>query len=150
MIKNKKIIKLLVTLLFMAYIVVLVYFLFFSEGYGRTKVDVYRYNLVPFSEIQRYFKYYSIIGIEGFMLNIVGNIVAFIPFGLFIPIIAKGYRNFFIILFDGMLFTIIIESIQLILKVGSFDVDDMILNTTGVVIGYILFKILYYAGVKKG
>ena len=83
------------------------------------------------------------------MLNIVGNVVAFVPFGLLIPIIAKGYRKFFIILFDGIMFTVIIESVQLILKVGSFDVDDMILNTMGVIIGYIVFKLLY-AGVKKG
>lgn len=149
MIKNKKTIKLLVTLLFLAYIFVLIYYLFFSEGYGRTSVGEYRYNLVPFSEIKRYFKYFSVIGIESFMLNIVGNVVAFVPFGLLIPIIAKGYRKFFIILFDGIMFTVIIESVQLILKVGSFDVDDMILNTMGVIIGYIVFKLLY-AGVKKG
>ena len=47
------------------------------------------------------------------------------------------------------MFTVIIESVQLILKVGSFDVDDMILNTMGVIIGYIVFKLLY-VGVKKG
>lgn len=141
--RSKIIIKVMVWLLFFVYIAMLVYFLFFCEKYGRTVSDEYHYNLMPFSEIRRYIVYYDAIGFKGFMLNIVGNVVAFIPFGFCIPLLRISYRSFFNVLLDGVLFTVCIETVQLILKVGSFDVDDMILNTLGAVIGYMCYKIVY-------
>lgn len=141
--KNRRIvIKRAVWLLFVIYISWLVYFLFFCEWYGREPSETYRYNLKPFSEIKRYFNYYNTIGFKSFMLNIVGNIVAFVPFGASIPIINKKYKGFFSVFFIGVIFTVCIETTQLIMRVGSFDVDDMILNTTGVVIGFIICKIM--------
>ena len=85
----------------------------------------------------------DLIGYKGFMLNIVGNILAFVPLGLCVPLLVAGYRKFLLVFFYGILFTVCVETVQLLLKVGSFDVDDMILNTTGVVIGYICYSILY-------
>ena len=41
----------------------------------------------------------------------------------------------------GFLFSLFVESVQLVSKVGSFDVDDLLLNTLGGVLGYILFLI---------
>lgn len=144
-VKNRRIvIKRAVWVLFVVYLSWLIYFLFFCEGYGRHPSETYRYNLEPFSEIKRYIKYYDTIGIKLFMLNIVGNIVAFIPFGASLPIINKKYKGFISIFLLGVLFTLCIETTQLIMRVGSFDVDDMILNTTGVVIGYIICKIMKF------
>lgn len=79
---------------------------------------------------------------EYFMLNIVGNVVAFMPFGTSLPLINKRYRSFISVLLIGIMFIVSIETFQLVMKVGSFDVDDIILNTTGVVIGYIVSIIL--------
>ena len=141
--RNKTIIKVFVWLLFFVYIAMMVYFLFFSEKYGKTVSDEYHYNLMPFSEIRRYIVHYDVIGFKGFMLNIVGNVAAFIPFGFCIPLLRISYRGFLNVLLDGVLFTVCIETVQLILKVGSFDVDDMILNTLGAVIGYWCYKIVY-------
>ena len=39
----------------------------------------------------------------------------------------------------GFLFSLFVESVQLVSKVGSFDVDDMILNTAGAAIGYMMY-----------
>ena len=140
---GSKIVKAVVLVVFFAYMAALVYFLFFSEKYGRNAGEDYRYNLIPFSEIKRFFKYSDVVGTEAFLVNIVGNIVAFIPFGILLPIVIKGYKKSAIIIFDGFVVSLIIETIQLFTKVGSFDVDDIILNTIGVAIGYVLFKVVY-------
>ena len=64
------------------YLMVLAYVCFFSEDYGRTEVqNIYRYNLIPFKEITRFYTYRELVGIEAFMLNLLGNVIAFIPFG---------------------------------------------------------------------
>ena len=78
------------------------------------------------------------------MLNIVGNIAAFVPFGASLPVINKKHKGFLSVFLIGVLFTASIETAQLIMRVGSFDVDDMILNTTGVVIGFVLCKIMKF------
>lgn len=66
----------------------------FSESFGRTDTDRdYAYNLILFKEISRYFKYYNVLGFPLFMINIVGNIVAFAPFGFFCRSSAEEARN---------------------------------------------------------
>ncbi len=63
----------------------LAYFLFFSEDFGRGShlQEEYAYNLVPFKEIRRFIVYWHVVGIRSFLLNIVGNVVGFMPFGFF-------------------------------------------------------------------
>lgn len=114
------------------YLMVLAYVCFWSEGYGRTEVqNTYRYNLVPFKEIMRFYTYRELVGIEAFLLNLFGNVLAFIPFGVMVPIVSRKNRRFFRVLGLTFLLSLFIECIQLIFKVGSFDVDDLILNTVG-------------------
>jgi glycopeptide antibiotics resistance protein len=140
--KRKANIKLGCSILFIIYLIVLFYFLFFSERYGRTMENTtYRYNLVPFKEIQSYIKHRSYFTFELFFVNIVGNVLAFLPFGIFMPLIFNKSRNFFLILLESILFSAAIETIQLVTKVGSFDVDDIIMNTLGGILGFIIFVI---------
>ena len=76
--------------LFILYLCLLAYFMFFSESFGRTDTNRgYQYNLVPFKEISRYFRYYNTIGPLLFLINMVGNVAAFLPFGFFLPIISR-------------------------------------------------------------
>jgi glycopeptide antibiotics resistance protein len=129
-------------LLFYLYIILLSYFLFFSERYGRScVVEGYRYNLQLFKEIERFIEYREQLGLESFVVNILGNILAFAPFGYLLPLIHKRYRGFFKILFLSLLFSLTVEAIQLYLKVGIFDVDDLVLNTAGGLLGYLIFTI---------
>jgi len=129
-------------LLFYLYIILLFYFLFFSEHYGREHVfREYRYNLVLFKEIKRFITYRKQLGIESFVVNILGNILAFTPFGFMLPMLNMKYRRFFYVTFLSILFSFSIELIQLIFKVGIFDVDDMLMNTVGGILGYIAYKI---------
>lgn len=144
-IKNRKIITRISWLLFIIYIVFLAYFLFFSERYGRTIVsNEYRYNLHFFKEIKRFIKYRSELGVESFIVNFFGNIFAFSPFGFVLPIISPKNRKFIHVFLLSFELSLSIEIIQLLFKVGCFDVDDMLLNTIGGILGYILFFICYH------
>ncbi|MDD6844354.1 MAG: VanZ family protein [Clostridia bacterium] len=132
---------------FILYIGLLVYFTIFAESMGRTVPIVsssYRYNLVPLKEIKRFLCNTDTLGWKPVILNVVGNVVAFIPFGYFLPRLFK-YRIKFIraalITFD---LSLAIEIIQLLTRVGSLDVDDLFLNTIGGVIGYILCAIVWW------
>ena len=129
-------------LLFYSYIILLCYFLFFSEHYGRDYIpEEYRYNLELFKEIKRFITYRQQLGFESFAVNILGNIMAFAPFGFFLPLLNKNYRKFFLITFFSFVFSLTVELMQLYLKVGIFDVDDMVLNTLGGILGYLAFVI---------
>ncbi|WP_394526422.1 VanZ family protein [Lacrimispora sp. JR3] len=136
---------------FLIYLLFLVYFLFFSDFFGRgshLRQD-YAYNLVPLKEIRRFIVYRKVVGLESFLLNIVGNIAGFMPFGFFLPVISRRSRRFFNTVLLSFLFSLTIETIQLVFKVGSFDVDDMILNTAGGILGYTLYKIVQHIRVRR-
>lgn len=124
----------------MFYLMILVYVCFFSEHYGRTEIqNTYRYNLVPFKEIMRFYTYRELIGMKAFALNLLGNVIAFVPFGMMVPVISSRQRSFFKVMGLTFLLSLSIECIQLFTRVGSFDVDDLILNTFGGVIGFCIF-----------
>ena len=78
---------------FVAYLVLLIYFMFFSDGFGRAPHVEYAYNLVLFKEIKRFYIYRDIVGTEVFLLNTAGNVVCFMPFGFFLPIISRDLEN---------------------------------------------------------
>lgn len=139
--KNK--IRRAVKILFVIYLLALVYFLFFAEGYGRKDFfeREYQYNLVLFREIRRFWKYRRSVGFMIAFLNIGGNVIGFMPFGFLLPVMRPKLRKFSLITFLGFSFSLGVELIQLLGKVGCFDVDDLLLNTSGAVIGYWIFWI---------
>ena len=127
-------------IIFGLYIFFLLYFLIFSEIYGRSGVmDDYHYNLTPFQEIERFWKYREQLGFMSY-INRFGNVLIFAPFGFIEPLASKK-RSFWATLVDGCLLSLSVEIFQFIAKVGRFDVDDLLLNTSGVAIGYICFLI---------
>ena len=128
--------------LFFCYLLALTYFLFFSEGFGRASAGrEYAYNLHPFREIRRFWVYREKLGMFAVICNLAGNVAGFIPFGMILPVIWRKTDSFFRIMLLGFEFSLCVEIIQLVWKVGSFDVDDLILNTLGSVIGYLLFSL---------
>jgi len=136
----KRKIKIAGNILFLLYLVVLIYLLFFAEKYGRTFTGrEYSYNLVPFKEIKRFWFNRDILGPVAVFTNLAGNVLAFVPFGVVLPVINRHMRGFFQITILSLEFSLMVETIQLIFKVGSFDVDDMFLNTLGGMIGYFIF-----------
>lgn len=101
-------------------------------------------NFTLFKTIRMYIDYsYMLNSFE----NLVGNIVVFIPFGFLLPYVSKHGRNFFVMLINAFLFVLGIEIFQLFSAFGAFDVDDILLNCFGAVLGY--FGYLVYEAMKK-
>ena len=93
-----------------------------------------------FQEIKRFWKYRDQVGFFAMFTNLFGNVIIFVPFGFFMPM-ASRYRSFFSTVFYSFGLSLCVETFQLLTKVGSFDVDDLLLNTIGGLCGYILFII---------
>jgi len=100
-------------------------------------------NIVPFETIIRYVRAllysHSPSLMRHAVINLLGNIIMFIPLGAFIPFSRKAFRRFFSTMLVTLLTLLIIETIQLFALVGSFDIDDLILNLIGSAIGYFIF-----------
>lgn len=142
-ISTKRRIRLYGRILFVLYILALIYFLFFAESYGRApETDrQYRYNLILFQEIRRFWNYRETLGMTACFLNICGNIIGFMPFGFILPVMHRNMNRFLLVTFLGFALSLLVECIQLVCKVGSFDVDDLLLNTIGAMLGYLAFAV---------
>ena len=140
--ETKRKIQVISSLLFILYLILLTYFLFFAENFGRAYTQrEYSYNLEPFREIERFWKWRAELGFLVVFTNIAGNVLCFVPFGAILPILNRRARNFFVLLLLSFEFSLLVECAQLILKVGSFDVDDLILNTSGGMLGFLIFTV---------
>lgn len=138
--KKRKQFRVLGKILFVVYILFILYFLIFSDWYGRSgTMENYHYNFIPFQEIRRFWEYREQLGLWS-VVNLFGNIMVFVPLGFFDPMASKC-RSFWNTLIDGLSLSMVVEVFQLVSKVGRFDVDDLILNTFGAIIGYLLFLI---------
>ncbi len=134
-------IRILGKILFILYMAFIVYFLLFSDLYGRTgPASEYHYNLVLFREIKRFWTYRHQLGTYAVFTNLFGNVLIFMPFGFFLPM-ASRYRSFAAAVLYSFSLSLMVETFQLLTKVGSFDVDDLLLNTIGGAAGYIIFII---------
>lgn len=117
---------------FVLYAVLISRNLVFQRDYGNT------WNLMPFRTISR--------ELDGFSLrlfgNLVGNIILFIPLGMMLPVVRDGFKKFYICIPVICALSFFVELIQYLTHSGSADIDDMILNTVGGLIGFILCKIV--------
>lgn len=97
-------------------------------------------NLTPFHEISNNIQ--SLRSPTSF-INFFGNIVAFMPLGFLLPLIC-GFRSMRLlkVLLISFGVSLALETAQLVLAIGTFDVDDMIMNTAGGVLGYALLWIM--------
>lgn len=114
---------------FLLYSLLLFYVVTFQDvNYGTN-------NFIPFHEIFRYE-----FGSVYFLHNVLGNIILFVPFGYFVSHIMaskKPYAMFII----AIITSVVIEFTQL--KIGrTFDVDDIILNLIGAILGYLVYLII--------
>ena len=139
--KQSKRIRIFGKILFVLYILFIVYFLIFSDWYGRKgEMQEYHYNLVLFKEIRRFWNYRDQVGFFAMFTNLFGNVIIFMPFGFFMPM-ASRYRSCFSAVFYSFGLSLCVETFQLLTKVGSFDVDDLLLNTVGGLAGYVIFAV---------
>lgn len=119
--------------------IVLIYEVFFDSAY---RFDGYSsYNLMPFETIRAMLSNYSHVP-DVAIINLAGNILAFIPLGLLVPIILRSFENIRRIFLLGVGTSLTIELIQFIFRVGAFDIDDILLNAAGAIVGYSFYRLL--------
>ena len=139
--KSRKRTRAIGKILFVLYVGFLIWFLIFSDWYGRTgEMQDYHYNLELFKEIRRFWDYKQQVGYFSMIINLLGNVVVFVPFGFFLPM-ASRYKSIFSTLFGSFVLSLCVELFQFVTRVGSFDVDDLLLNTIGGITGHIIYVI---------
>ncbi len=119
--------KELLTLCFIIYILLLYYIVTFQDNnYGTN-------NFIPFKEIFRYD-----IDSKLFIKNVLGNVLLFIPFGMFVTYYVK-INKMYIPAILSLIVSCAIEFAQSLIG-RTADIDDVILNVVGGIIGYLIFK----------
>lgn len=112
-----------------------------SNGAGQSN------NFIPFKTILPIITQNSLLS-NIFLTNIVGNILLFAPFGFLCPLIFRKLNMATKVIWIGFAASLLVESSQLIISsiIGftyrSFDVDDLIVNTLGVIVGYVILRVL--------
>ena len=127
----KKLYKILIPF----YTLFLLYLMFF--GFGRSQYDINIVRLIPMFSTVGFVK--QTILWKTIIINIFGNILMFVPFG-FLGIIFPKLNNFWILILDFLFAIILIESLQYFTRLGVFDIDDVLLNTVGVAIGFWIYR----------
>ena len=95
----------------------------------------FRVNLLPLVNLLDYDSK------KDLLLNVIGNAAMFVPSGIILPIVYKRLNTFRKVLLVGVGISLCIEIIQLPFSVRATDVDDLILNTIGVIVGYGIYSL---------
>ena len=102
-------------------------------------------NLRPFETICRFLwvlRYSNQHGmITHAVINLVGNVVMFVPLGLLLPTIWRRMRHFWACFVFAGGVILLVELTQFITRLGACDVDDLLLNMVGILCGYVLWRI---------
>ncbi|WP_232223976.1 VanZ family protein [Anoxybacteroides tepidamans] len=92
-------------------------------------------NFVPFKTIAFYL-FFADVNLDIKVENVAGNVVGFIPFGFFLPLCLKKCPSWLTVLLATMFLSLSYETVQQLFVLGNFDIDDILLNTFGGVLGY--------------
>ena len=136
-------------LLFWYYLWVLANLLFFDNAFGRgfhismDYLTSYRINLEPLQTIRNYLLAYDNgnISLRPVIINLLGNLAAFAPMGVFLPALFRWQRSIFFFTATLTLGITAVEVAQVYTGAGSCDVDDLILNLAGALIVFVICRI---------
>ena len=130
------------------YILAIIYLTFIS----REPMPIHHYSINPFGAARRGLEFggglisgllHGTVKITNWaeLRNIILNILLFIPFGYLLPTLFPRLRSWHVILL-GLAFSLCIELLQLLTRLGYADVDDLINNTFGAAIGFLCYKLV--------
>lgn len=103
-------------------------------------------NFTLFKTIKMYIRYW---GRLNSFENLFGNVLAFVPYGFLLPFLHEESRHWWVLLINAFVLVCSIEIFQLITAYGAFDVDDILLNCIGAMLGYLLFVIFIFCQRKQ-
>ena len=136
-------VKIVAFALFIVYSAVMLLLLF-----HRLPRTGHEYNLKPFATIHDYFLVMQMrnpweAGLRAYgWINFLGNILAFVPLGVFLPFLFRPQRKIWIFLLTVVLVVSAVELLQLWTRQGALDVDDLILNIPGACLGWTGWRFL--------
>lgn len=142
--------QVLIRLLFLVYAAFMLWLLF-GQRFKGGQLDITldgsgeNRNFVPFETVRLYWRLLQSGASDALLrhavINLVGNVVMFVPSGWFLPCIWRKFRGFFrTVLFTAGVICLV-ETLQYVTGLGSCDVDDLILNTAGVMLGYGVWRV---------
>lgn len=131
----------IVEFLFLSYFVAVIYFTFgnayhFSIIASIDSETTFYMNLIPIKRTISMFQY----DLGTALYNVLGNLIMFIPLGIFIPTLYKKKLNIFHLGFAGPLCSLLIEISQNFIPLRYFDIDDIIINSIGAMVGFIIYR----------
>ena len=143
--------QILLRMLFLLYSGLMLWLLFGQRvGAGSPGIGAAdNWNLIPLKTIKLYLDLLT-GSTNGYLVrhaavNLLGNVILFIPLGYFLPGIFTKLRSFFRCFFWVLLVITAVETVQLATQLGSCDVDDLLLNLPGAMIGYGIWKLTAYS-----
>lgn len=130
--KTNNITNRLTAALLIVYLIALYWILILKLGVRFSYMEKRSVNLVPFTD-----PLFANGKID--ISEIILNVLIFVPLGIYTGVLFKRW-NFAKKLFIFFLVSFIVEALQFILAVGAFDITDIITNTSGGIIGLLIFK----------
>lgn len=115
------------------YTLFLLYLMFF--GMGRSQYEDNQITVEPVLSTIKFI--HNTIELKYIVIIVFGNIIMFMPFG-FLGWILPGLKDLKALLYTFISSIIIVEALQYFTRMGIFEVDDIILNTFGVYLGWLL------------
>ena len=100
------------------------------------------HNFIPFKSVYVLFTapVISARSILRFLVNFIGNLVLFIPWGVLLPACFKKFQSFKRFAALTLSVLVLVETIQIFSRLGSFDVEDILLNMIGACAGFVCCK----------
>ncbi|MBA2937408.1 VanZ family protein [Paenibacillus sp. CGMCC 1.16610] len=162
--RTKRIKRLVVPVLFAVYMLTLFRVILFK--YGSIDIDFLWYRLQKNVENPEYsmsrMQFGNFIPLKTIsdtvlsptsheVINLIGNILAFMPYGIFLLLLSKCKSIKLIgVIIRSLGVSLLLELLQVYFSIGNYDVDDIILNTSGGLLGYCVFRMYgKYVGLKR-
>ncbi len=145
--KNNKPMIVNLKIFFALYILLYLTLTLFDTMWGRGGITfnnrfTFNNNFVPFKTIINFIaKFDSLYDANDILFNLLGNFIALMPLSFFLPLFFKSQNKFSYFLLTILGITICTETIQMVSGIGVFDIDDIILNTSGALIMFLILKI---------
>ncbi len=150
--KAPKIMKRTVIWLTAVYLLIIIDYTLLSGSFGRNISNVFwadeatiqRYfsqktNFIPFDTIKLFFN----SNLQGYVVmeNILGNLFVLMPFAVLLPFLFKGINSTLRVMLLVSAISFCIEGLQIVFLTGAADIDDFILNVSGAMLAYGVYKI---------
>ncbi len=151
---KRPVIRLVVLALFILYVLVILFLLVIPNNYRSHNVFIggltwerwsayvmNGFNLIPLRSLSEQIgSMFAGQDVARGIVYLAGNLVGFAPLGFFLPALFVRQRRFLTFLMTALLAIVVLEFLQVFTMRGSFDIDDIILNTAGACLGFWIMR----------